>query len=172
MKAHKNRVLLLTFGLGGHQAYLAPEEGFGQGTISGYDSPESFWRNRRANEEDDYEGAVVIDKCGLLNRSPKAVALVMRAPMVDTRLKAGECTECPDLANSLVAQAVMSDPGNGFGQIARYSLAQGKTDKRNGLDSVSVEEYTDYWRAAGARIGKVVNGSYEWEDSNASSNPA
>jgi hypothetical protein len=93
---------------------------------------------------------------------------VMRAPLLDLRLAPNEISRLTsrDIADSFFAQAVLSDPGNGFGQLIRHEQADSaaRPERKFGsLDSVGLGHYLDYWRGRGARIGRVTDGGVEWE---------
>lgn len=96
------------------------------------------------------------------------VSAVFRSPLLSLRLKPDEIDRLSgkDIADSFFAQAVMSQPGNGFGQMLRYEKADSiiRPERRFGsLDSVGLGHYLDYWRGHGARIGRVTDGGVEWE---------
>lgn len=106
------------------------------------------------------EGAWICDKYEC-----EDIMFVVRGPMCDTKLADDEVSEMPDISNSCFAQAVMSQPGNGFGDMLRVAEAQKKAKtKYSSLDSVSMKEYCRLWKEKGARIGRFLNGEIVWEE--------
>ena len=107
------------------------------------------------------EGAWVCDKYECDD-----VMFVVRGPMCDTSLEDDEVSSLSDddITNSLFAQAVMSQPGNGFGDMLKLDAAQKKAGRKySSLDQVSMKEYCRLWKEKGARIGRFFNGEIVWE---------
>jgi len=109
-------------------------------------------------------GYRVVDEREVIERDPGAV---FASPMVDTRLKGGECRRFCDLqgdpeVRGAILEAFGADPvGAAVASIARVAE---KVPHFSGMDRVAVGDYVAWWRARGARIGAVVGGSIRWED--------
>lgn len=93
---------------------------------------------------------------------------VMRAPMLKLSLDPDGIDRFSDLRaeDSLMAQAMMAEPGNQFGQVLRHEQADAAARperKLGSLDSVGLDIWLDWWRDRGARIGTVGEGGVEWE---------
>lgn len=142
MKTEK--VYVLAFGLGGHS-----EQGENW-RLSGYDEPENWARK----ETGDYSNTVVIDKRQVLENKP---GLAVTLPMCNVTLAPDEVEKFSDIADT--AARMMGGLGGSFKSLA----ALGMSPTFSGLDSVSVQVYTELWRKEGARIGKVVTGKIVWE---------
>jgi len=109
-------------------------------------------------------GGWIIDKRPVENFT----SAVMRAPLLGLRLDPDEIDSLTkdEIAGSMFAQAVMSQPGNGFGQILHLENADRSARpkrKFGSLDTVGINLFLDYWRELGARIGQVTDGGVEWE---------
>lgn len=107
------------------------------------------------------EGAWVCDKYEC-----EDIMFVVSGPMCDTSLGDEEVKEFSEnLEDSPFAQAVMSQPGNGFGDMLKLDAAQRKAGKQqySSLDQVSMREYCRLWKEKGARIGRFFNGEIVWE---------
>jgi len=109
-------------------------------------------------------GGWIIDKRQVKN----FVTAVIQAPILDLGLKPNQVSRLTDkdIACSLFAQAVMSDPSNGFGHLFRLEKMDSnmRPERKFGsLDSVGLGHYLDYWNVLGARIGRVMDcGSVKW----------
>ena len=172
---------LLVFGLGGHHVQTFPWKQkcspwngepndrwlkYGQGSISGYENPESFvarFQNPRDGCSDDapgfYEGCPVIDKREVLKKNS---ALAIISPMCGLLLDEEEVDECPT-PSAMFAGAVAD---NGFGALLRVQkTCKTVAPKQPGsLDSISVTKYVEWWRSRGARVGVIRNDVIVWED--------
>ena len=133
--------------------------GNGRGfSVSGmYGDPEQYF-DRVKN------GGYVIDNRPVKN----IVAAVLRAPLLDFKLDSDEIDSLSDsdVATSVFAQAVMSEPGNDFGAMLKHEKQDKKMRpkrKFGSLDGVGINLYLDYWREEGSRIGKIENGEIKWE---------
>jgi len=158
----KGTARLITFGLGGHSVELEYPEGSLSPTshLSGYDDPESFWRRLYDGESDRYpDGCPVIDKRSILLEHP---GLAFTSPMPKIGIDKPEIFSGQD---SLIAQAVLQDPGNSFGTYLRIDRTQKKFSKEpSSLDYVPIPYYVEWWRKRGARVGTVQGGRFVWED--------
>ncbi len=156
------KIHCIGIGLGGFSAEIGTKH-YGNGsstksTLSGYDRDPArivadLATAPRHGGKYDINGAVVIDKRSAVD-TDDGVKIVFKAPMLD--LDAPRAFNPSDVSPILAAG--LSQPGNAYGGILAMALA-GQLN----LDSVNLEGYTQYWREAGARIGKVVNGAIEWE---------
>jgi hypothetical protein len=110
-------------------------------------------------------GYRVVDEREVIERDPGAV---FASPMVDTRLKGGECRRFSDLKGDREIRGTILDAFSAADPVgaAVASLAKvaEKAPQFSGMDLVSVGGYIAWWRARGARIGAVVGGSIRWED--------
>lgn len=170
-----SKVAAISFGLGGHGMELMPGPDGNRSHLSGYEDPESFVRcyarGDYAPDPEHYssgydcEGAWVVDERAVVAKDGGA-RIAFRAPLLDPTLPDGEVSPCPQLAGSILAGAILSDPGNGFAPLIAGQLAHkaGGRPKPGPLDSVSTREWVEYWRKHGARVGRFVSGRIEWED--------
>lgn len=154
--------VLVSFGLGGHT--ITCKAGV---AVQGYESPESFCKRLEAghySKEPDpisFEDCPVLDKCSLLRKKPM---LAIASPLPSASLEAGEVDRL-DTRHSFVAQAMASDSGNGFGQLVRAHEActKARPKEPGPLDSISIPDYVQWWRARGARVGRIQGSSIVWE---------
>jgi len=158
----KGTARLITFGLGGHSVELEYSGNSISPTshLSGYDDPESFWRRHNGEDPSDRypDGCPVIDKRAILQEHP---GLAFTSPMAKIGIDEPEIFNGQD---SLIAQAVLKDPGNTFGTYLRIDRTQKKFSKEpSSLDYVPIPYYVEWWRKRGARIGMVQNGQFIWE---------
>lgn len=163
---------LVTFGKGGDVVYWSANE-----KTSGYGTPENQHAGSRLGPNESIpDGCPVIDKRGSIDAGP-GIRLTIGGPMVNVDLADGEVDACPDLNGSIIAAAVISEPGNEFGTLARIhnasrarralASAHNTSEHREApgpLDFVSAAEYVRLWRNVGARIGAYQNGVIVWED--------
>lgn len=163
---NQHTAALITFGLGGHMVYFAPQEGYGQCTLSGYDSPSSFWRERP--NEIIPDGTPVLDKRGVLSVNPQ---FSYASPLVDTRVQTGNVSRLGPV-DPLFASAVAD---NQFGTLLRvHEAAMASMEELKAasaildrlppgpLDSIGVDDYVAWWRARGARFGRTLAGAFVW----------
>jgi len=161
---------IVTFGLGGHHVSMYPRKvgecKYGQGSISGYEDPESFvarFAKPRQGCTDDlpgfYEGCPVIDLRAAVTKDWR---LAIAAPLVGLTLDDEEVDQCPT-PSAMFAGAVAD---NGFGTLLRiHKAARSIAPKQPGpLDSVSVPKFIEWWRSRGARIGVIKSEQIVWED--------
>ena len=137
---------------------------YSQGCRStGYGSPEN--PHAAAADKNIPDGVIAIDKRPAID-TQEGFAWVFRGPLVDVDLSSGKVSACPDLADSIVASAVRSDPGNVHGTMADlHDAVKKQTPNQPGpLDYVDIWAYVDGWRRVGARIGQYVGGEIVWED--------
>ena len=152
----KSRIAkLVCFGRAGETVHCG-----GGVTISGYGSPD----NPHAAEPGDGlvipDGTPAVDKQDAVETS-EGFSWVFRSPMVDVDLPDGGYAPCPT-PSAIFAEAVS---GNSFGGLLAAQSASRLSDESRGpLDFVSVSEYVDGWRIAGARIGKYADGQIVWDD--------
>lgn len=101
----------------------------------------------------DHEGAWIVDGAPIAD-APAYVGQVMREPLIATSAE-DEGAFDREYAGMLMLSGWA-------GMLA--------SAKRGGLclDKVSVTAWVQYWRELGARIGRVVNGTVQWEGSAAS----
>jgi hypothetical protein len=148
---------LVCFGNGTDVVY------YGHGTEgSGYGSPE---RPHAAQIDD---GCAIPDGTPAIDKRPAIATAagyswVFKGPMVNPDIPDGKIDRCPDLAGSMVAQAIVSDPGNGYAPLIVSQLAH-RGSSAGPLDSVSISEYVRGWKAVGARIGRYQSGQIVWEN--------
>jgi hypothetical protein len=135
---------------------------------SGYGSPEKPHAAATAGKGDDFvipDGCPVLDKRPALD-TPEGYRFVYSGPMVNVDLAPGEVDRIGDISDSIVAQAVMAEPGNGFGPLAAYSIAQTKAKAKatyNSLDHVDTATYVRLWKELGARTGHYQGGIIVWD---------
>lgn len=151
---------LLHFGRGGHSIEFLPTPG-SRSTLSGYDSPELFlWE---LNERGKYAGSYILpDGCPAIDvraavEQPGGVSIALRAPLADLEITDEAHIERLNAKGSIMAAAMMDEPGNQYGQMLRAHAAFGvlEPDEPGPLDRVSVARYFAYWRKHGARIGTL-----------------
>ena len=141
--------VLVSFGLGGSGIEFMPE-GDCTSHQSGYCNPDNFFSD---NREGDFEGVPVIDKREVLKKNPM---LAITMPMVSTRLKDDEVSECPEPSDVLL-----------FGLQGSFKTlaTMKKIDKKfSGLDQVSIKTYIQLWKEKSARIGVIKNKQIVWEN--------
>jgi len=154
---------LLTFHRSGFTAYFSDGPNI-SGTLNGYDHPERFELGLQdRTEREAFIGAWVIDKRSTVEEKP---GNVIRSPMVDVRLGEFEVSRfaekvrhLPQAARCGVEMLLSHLPGSLNPGLAVLALAD---DAFQGLDYVSVPVYVAWWRAAGARIGRVWGNGIEW----------
>jgi len=90
--------------------------------------------------------------------------------MCDVDLSPGAMEPCPDLTDSLMVRAMLTDPGNRYGSLAAIQLAHTMAEKPEPgpLDHVDIATYLDGWRRHGARTGRIVDGRIIWDEGVAS----
>ena len=138
-------------GNGGFSAHAEPQ-GSTSCSISGYDRDPDRVVSDLARR-DHVEGAYVIDKRPAIDRRD-GVRIAMRAPLLDLSNNARPFVPS-DQTTALLG------PG-GVSGAYRGILAAAMVGSVN-LDSCTLDDYVDYWRAAGARVGLVINGAIVWE---------
>lgn len=113
-----------------------------------------------ANNQTIPDGTPVIYTGHLLAERP---ALAWIAPMVDVRLDDNTISRCPDLGQSIVAQAIKAT-GTGFAPIIDcHEKAQAIAPAEPGpLDSISVAALVRWWRQRGATVGEYRGGAVIW----------
>lgn len=165
---------LVWFGLPGHVLECQPKKEPGctiSGHLSGYHDPDSFVeavrRGRYAGAEP-YEtryvfpeGTPVLDKRPAL-RGPHGVNLSFRSPLLNLALADQEIERCPEPSEALAAGV----SGAFVTYLACQTAHRASGAKTPGpLDSISCAAYVAYWRAAGARVGRLREGGtvIEWE---------
>ena len=83
-------------------------------------------------------------------------------PMINVDLEPDTVDHCPDMTGSTMVQAMRSEAGNQFGQLA--TLHQTLHAQAGPLDFVPVGAYIDLWRNAGALIGVTSASGFTWDD--------
>lgn len=121
---------------------------WGESSITTY---ERDWNERVLRDLE--VGCLCVDKSALVG-TPAFTSAVCRAPLAS--LKANPRPFNPDDVSPLMAAAVA---GNEYGAI----LAGHSAGLFN-LDECGLEEYADYWRSNGARIGRFDGARIVWED--------
>jgi len=95
--------------------------------------------------------------------TPEGFKWVYQGPMVDVDLPDGEVDQCPE-PNPIMALAMMEGQ-NEFGtMLVLQKSSRLAKEPRGPLDSVSISEYIEGWRAHGAKIGKFTNGKYVFDE--------
>jgi hypothetical protein len=156
----KPRIVLVSFGLGGSTAYLAPQEGYGTCFVQGYETPET-WDERageyrqasNGRESREIEGAILLDKTNVLRQHSR---YAFDSPLVDPKLQPGE-EDC--LSSNAVPDWMIPALGGMFQFLAVRKKLQ---PKWKGLDSVSVQDYVKWWFDRGARVGVFKDGRSHW----------
>ena len=164
----KQIVGLVCFGKGGDTVYYKKIKGdsWSGGTGSGYGNPDKphaadFSKESKQSVEIP-DGTPVVDMRNAVE-SKDGYAWAYKGPMPNVNIENDTIDKCPDLKNSIVAQAVMSDQGNAFGGIAAMHLVSDRS-KPGPLDSVSAKAYSQGWKEHGARIGHYENRQIIWDD--------
>lgn len=159
MSRDKNKGVLLSIGLGGHSIEFPPcrngSLSYGQSTLSGYyHDPEKA----AAHSADDLKiGAAVLDKRTILEKNP---SLAYSSPLVDVDLPDNAVDVCP-VPSAMFASAVAD---NAYGGLLAMQATHEATSKKPGpLDNISLVAYVDWWRAAGARVGRWNGSTIDWE---------
>ena len=156
----KERGIFISFGLGGHYIVL---KGQYNGTLSGYDSPESFEAALVGGRyvERDLEGAPVVDIRAVVEDKP---SLAYRAPLCGYDLADDEIDRCPEPSD--IMATAMREGGGTFGAfLGLQALHQVTTPKEPGpLDSVSPRRLRDYWAGHGARTGRIDGNKITWDE--------
>ena len=100
------------------------------------------------------DGGVVIDKWDV----PFKVAydLAVNGPMVNVDLPDGGQDPAPEVPGFML-------PGLGGAFLALAAIKASKPGWR-GFDRISLREYTEMWRSAGARVGRRMGDQIHWED--------
>jgi len=153
-----DRIVLVTFGLGGCTAYLAPQKDFGTCFIQGYEHPETW--DQHAHEYENrptptiVEGAILLDKRAVLENDPRTS---FNSPLVDPALQSGEEER---LSTENVSETMLRGLGGSFRLLAAHKKANSEW---RGLDSVSVDAYVQWWTERGAKVGVFANGRSQWQ---------
>lgn len=149
--------VLISFGLGGHHIDVNRGEGYGNCSISGYDTPERFERELASGHKSSYPPLAdvpVIDKRAVLQQNP---CLAIKSPMVNAKLPAGAISRFADIladpADSLVVRSFAQGDSQQRG-LAAMAIAAATTTF-GGLDDVAPDVYLEWWRSHGARIGRM-----------------
>lgn len=155
----KEKGIFISFGLGGHYIVL---KGKYNGTLSGYDDPESFQCALAGGRyvERDLEGAPVVDIRAVVEEKP---GLAYRAPLCGYDLQDDEVDRCPEPSD--IFASAMREQGGTFGVfLGLQALHQVTTPKELGpLDQVSPRRLRDYWAAHGARTGRITGNHITWD---------
>ena len=149
-------VRIITFGLGGHGMEIVhPDSKFSpKSSLSGYDRPETF-KFERYEKYEIPDGTPVLDKRVPLAENPR---LSLNSPLVDPLLPPGSYEEAPEPSEFMLAGL------EGAFQALAVMAKTRKTTGFTGLDSVDVETFVEWWRERGARVGKVVDRAFVWEN--------
>jgi len=143
--------------LGGHSIqYSKPPAS--KCSIQGYDSPERFETELAGGKypDLDLEGVPVLDKRAALEAD---VRLAFDSPMVDPDLEPGTVSRFGD-AGRASARAMLPALGGGFKALAATAVLD---PSYGGLDYVAADLFVEWWRARGARAGRIVGGRITWE---------
>jgi hypothetical protein len=108
-------------------------------------------------------GSPVVDERDAVGRSP---GLVLRSPMVDTRLGLGDVRRFAELRSDPGTRSAMLDSFQAGGGATAAALARLAESDRSfsGMDKVGVGDYVAWWAERGARIGWVDVTSIRWQD--------
>lgn len=159
----RKKVLLCTFGLGGHSLQ------FGGGSLSGYDDPERFIKEVNEGKYDEYklegvyvrDGRTAFEKDSMLAiKEPLVGKEFSKAPTVDPLMT-------PVAANFGIAGLELLR-----NNLREVPVSPDNLDSLGGLDQVDPETYISWWRKfgvpKGAKIGKINYvgnvASIEWEN--------
>lgn len=148
------RAFLICFGLGGHSVETAETYKDGtrvKGSLSGYDSPESFERALAHGEKAEYPplgGVPVLDQRRVLRANPM---LSVRSPLVDVDLAEGTV----DRLDTAAAQRMLPGLSGGFDTLAAAALAHAGKLEPGPLDGVSVADFIAWWVSRDARLGRM-----------------
>lgn len=163
-KRKTERIVLVTFGLGGHQCYF---ENKGH-TLSGYRDPGNFILEliRPTGKYCDMvpQGTPVIDMREILNRRPK---LAWLSPLVDVTLQDNEICRCGQFSQWLSEALCHNTKSTTFGHMVDTHQKVIALGLPGPLDYVSVGTFVRWWECAGARIGSVKDGIILWKMNNA-----
>jgi hypothetical protein len=156
----KERGVFVSFGLGGHHICLKGEY---NGTLSGYDSPESFEKAMQGGRyaERDLEGAPVVDIRAVVEDHP---GLAYRAPLCSVNLEGNQIDRCPEPSD--IMRLAMKEQGGSFNTFLQLQTLHEKTTQAQEpgpLDSVSPQRLLAYWKGHGARTGRIQNNQIMWE---------
>lgn len=130
----------------------------------GYDHPEDFfepsrwWTHDHAERKgiEQWEGVPYVDLRAAVDHAA-GYKMVINGPMVDVDLEPGEVERLPE-PDPIMAGAMAF---NSYGTLLTLQKAARVQGKRAGpLDSVSIAEYLDLWREAGATVGVIRNGQF------------
>lgn len=166
MRNRKDRAFVLSFGLAGHGIDALTESipgSLSESHLSGYEDPEGFEKRFSEYSNYDFSRTIVVDKRAALEERPFRA---FESPLVSCKLAADEVSACP-IPDPLFAGALASDPGNSFaGLLALQTIHKTQSAQPGPLDSVSPSAYAAWWKANGARIGRIVDARIVWEDTN------
>jgi hypothetical protein len=151
----RNRILVMSFGLGGNYGDGVGEDGNNYSTTWYLDGPDAFLRRIPDHYDPrEVDGCLVIDKREVLEKSP---GLAIRSPMCKASLGEGEIDrfrDIKDVGSSLVLQAFAQGDGQqrGLAALAVVSIAD-RSKEPGSLDFVGPVAYAAWWAKRGARIG-------------------
>jgi hypothetical protein len=131
------------------------------GRLRGYRDPET-WRP----EHGDYpDHTPVVDIRAVVEARP---SLAIASPMLKTYLRRGEVERFGEILASdtngtasmmLEALAGGNDAQRGMAALATIAASD---QEFGGLDNIGVDDYVEWWRARGARIGEIIDGAIVW----------
>lgn len=164
---------LVTFGKRGHTIHFARKfeyGGYSSSREEGYDDPENFfepskwwahtWMERRDIRE--FEGCAWVNMREAVE-TDQGFKMAVSGPMVNVDLADGEIDRCPQ-PSEMMATAMMSEPGNQFGQLlALQGVSRAKREKIGPLDSICISAYLQAWKEVGAMVGRIINGQFVQE---------
>jgi hypothetical protein len=144
------KVVLVQFGLGGHSIIFNRKGS----SLSGYSNPENFFQE---NKEIIANNTPVIDKRSILEISP---FLAFQSPLIDPTLQDNQIDKCPQ-----PSEAMAFGLSGSFQTLLLLQEHHKMQSKEAGpLDSIGINDFINWWRSKGAKIGKVVNNSFVWEN--------
>lgn len=130
-----NYVKVIFWGLPKSICYYFQAEGYGNCSCETYLSPECFFEQLKTNtyktdSNDVFAGAYVINKETVLNDN---WGLSFKAPLMDVNLQPYQISKF----------------------VERIMIENGTINQCGSMDQVGIELYVEYWRNAGAPIGKI-----------------
>lgn len=108
----------------------------------------------------EYEGCILIDKRAALRQD---AGLAFDSPMCDPRLAPGKVDRFAADALHPAAALVLAEVSRHVPMIGLMALKSAADSSYGGLDHVSPEDYAQWWREHGARIGRIESGRAIWE---------
>lgn len=157
----KDHPKVVSFGAGGFTVYfesvpLGPNSSQ-KSKLSGYDSPDSFFRGERGECPADYEGVPFVDMREAV-KGAEGFRHALSGPMLDVDLPPGAVDKFT-MPEGWLATCIC-EVSSQFGAMLALHLVSKRESAPGALDYVSLPEWCALWKKAGARVGVIRSGQF------------